>query len=242
MGETSESIEAFYLEAFRHYDRSQVTPLISLEFYPYIGINHTIRIRNGRAYIRIATICRDMPLPAHRALAFILVSKLYRRRASKAIRAVYEEYVKSDEVRERSSASRRERGRKFLSAMKGRIYDLEEIFDGLNAKYFSRTIPKPKLSWSQRKTFRVLGHHDATHDTIVISQSLDSLETPRYVIEFVMFHEMLHIFHPTVHANGRRFNHTPAFRRDERKFSHFDQAERWIENNVRRLKRSAAKG
>jgi len=50
---------------------------------------------------------------------------------------------------------------------------------------------------------------------------------------------MLHIAHPTQHINGRRYNHTAAFKRDERKFAHYTAAERWIESNVRRLKRAA---
>jgi hypothetical protein len=52
---------------------------------------------------------------------------------------------------------------------------------------------------------------------------------------------MLHIHHPTVHHNGRRYNHTPAFRRDEEKFAYFEESEKWIERNVRKLKRNATK-
>ena len=47
---------------------------------------------------------------------------------------------------------------------------------------------------------------------------------------------MLHIKHPTVHHNGRRYNHTPIFRRDEENFAYFEEAEKWIEQNVRNLK------
>ena len=54
-----------------------------------------------------------------------------------------------------------------------------------------------------------------------------------------LFHEMLHIAHPTQHINGRRYNHTAAFKRDERKFAYYEEAERWIERNVRRLKKEA---
>ncbi|HLM59860.1 MAG TPA: hypothetical protein VK308_03550, partial [Pyrinomonadaceae bacterium] len=102
--------------------------------------------------------------------------------------------------------------------------------------YFQDSIEKPTLSWSARKTYRILGHHDATHKTIIISKSLDEVKVPRYVVEYVVFHEMLHIFHPTKHRDGRRYNHTPQFRRDERKFAYFEAAEKWIEQNAGRLK------
>jgi predicted metal-dependent hydrolase len=126
-----------------------------------------------------------------------------------------------------------------VSGAKGDFFDLEEIFDNLNFWYFKGQLAKPVLTWSAKKTYRILGHHDATHDTIVVSRSLDSADTPRYVVEYIVFHEMLHIHHPTVHHNGRRYNHTAAFRRDERRFPYYQQAEDWIERSVRKLKRRA---
>ncbi len=232
----------FFEEAFAHYDPSRRLPPISVRFYPYVGINHTIRVRDGMIYVRIAEICHDMPPQVQRSLAYILVSKLYRRRVPKRAREVYGEYIKAETIRERSTASKRDRGRKVVTGSSGEIYDLNEIFDDLNTKYFGGSLAKPTLTWSARKTFRILGHHDATHETIVISRSLDSAETPRYVIEYVLYHEMLHIHHPTVHHNGRRYNHTAEFRRDEERYRYFREAERWIEQNVRRLKRIARRG
>jgi hypothetical protein len=232
-------ITEFYIEAFRHYDADRKTPPIEVCFYPYIGINHTIRIRNGKVYVRLAELCREMPAAEHRSLAYILVSKLYRRRVPKRARELYSAYIMSDSIREKTVERKRERGRKLISGTNGNFYDLDEVFDDLNVKYFEGLLPKPVLTWSARKTFSILGHHDATHDTIVISRSLDSRDTPRYVIEFVVFHEMLHIKHPTVHHNGRRYNHTAAFRRDEEQYENYRRAEIWIERNVRKLKRAA---
>lgn len=228
----------FVQEAFSHYDPHRSLPQISVSLYPYTGINHTIRVRDGSIFVRIADICHDMPAGVQRSLAYILVSKLYRRRVPKWARETYSEYIRSDSLRDRSTVSKKTRGRKVLSGTEGEIYDLNELFDDLNNNYFRGTLPKPVLTWSARKTYRILGHHDSTHETVVISKSLDTADTPKYVVEFVLFHEMLHIYHPTVHHNGRRYNHTPEFKRDERKFTHFAAAERWIEENVRRIKRA----
>jgi predicted metal-dependent hydrolase len=236
-----DEIRKFYEEAFGTYDKVRKTPQIDVEFYPYVGINHTIRVREGRVYVRVGEICRDMPLSAQRALAYVLVSKLYRRRAPKELRELYSDYIKTEHIRERATESKRTRGRKIVSGTEGEAYDLDKIFDRLNIKHFDGKLPKPVLTWSARKTYRVLGHHDATHDTVVISRSLDSRDTPRFVVEYVLFHEMLHIHHPTVHHNGRRYNHTAVFRRDEEKFEHYERAEEWIERNVRKLQRNARK-
>lgn len=236
-----EQITILYAEAFRWYAPRKPVPPIQVSFYPYIGINHTIRIRNGEIYVRIGEICRDMPLACHKGLAYILTGKLLRKKIPSGAREVYSAFAKSDAVRERASASKRARGRKVVTTSKGAAYDLDEIFSRLNDQYFRGEIPKPVLTWSASKTYRILGHHDAHHDHIAISKSLDSLDVPRYVVDYVVFHEMLHIAHPTKHVNGRRYNHTAAFKRDEEKFAYFYEAERWIERNVRKLKKEAKK-
>ena len=214
-------------------------PAFDVTFYPYVGINHTIRIREGGIFVRIAEICRQMPLASHKGLAYILIGKLLRKKIPPGAREIYSAYVKTTEIREKATENKRAKGRKVVTTSKGLVYDLDEIFAVLNAQYFGGAIPTPVLTWSANKTYRILGHHDATHDHIAISKSLDTLDTPRYVVEYVVFHEMLHIYHPTKHVNGRKYNHTAAFKRDEQKFAYYEEAERWIERNVRRLKKEA---
>lgn len=234
-----EQIKKFYEEAFQILGGKRDAPEIEVRFYPYIGINHTIRVRNSKVFVRIAEVCREMPPDAHKALAFILVAKLLRKKVPAEARRVYSNFIKTQEIQAKAVENKRERGRKIITTSKGEVYDLDVIFERVNLLYFQNSIPKPVLTWSARKTFRILGHHDSTHETIVISRSLDNKKVPPFVVEYVVFHEMLHIHHPTTHRNGRRYNHTPAFRRDERKFAFYDEAEKWIESNVKNLKRNA---
>ena len=236
-----EDIRLLYEEAFRWYDPKRKLPEIKVSFYPYVGINHTIRIRDSRILVRIGEICREMPLASHRGLAYILIGKLLRKKIPPGAREVYSKFVKTTEIREKAADNKRVKGRKVVTTSKGSVYDLDEIFALLNSQYFGNAIPKPALTWSAKKTYRILGHHDATHGHIAISRSLDTSDTPLYVVEYVVYHEMLHIHHPTKHVNGRRYNHTAAFKRDERKFAYYEEAERWVERNVRRLKKESKK-
>ena len=236
-----EEIREFYEEAFRRFDGNNRVPPIDVSFYPYVGLNQTIRVRGGRVYVRIADMCRDMPKEPHRALAYILVAKLFRKRVPAEADRIYSEYIDSEEMQDRSHDRKLSHGRKIVTSSKGEVYDLDEIFDDLNFWYFREKLPKPVLTWSTRKTYRILAHHDATHETIVVSKSLDARDVPRFVVEYIVFHEMLHIHHPTVHHTGRRYNHTAVFRRDERKFKDYEAAEEWIERSVRKLKRNAKK-
>ena len=241
MTETLDQIRLFYEEAFGFFDEKRKTPPIEVRFYPYIGINHTIRVRNEKVFVRIAEICRAMPPNAQKALAFILVAKLLQKKVPPKARQIYSDFIKTQEIRDKAHENKKTFGRKIITSAQGNYYDLDEIFDDLNETYFKNSLPKPVLTWSSRKTFRILGHHDSAHETVVVSCSLDDRKVPKYIVEFVVFHEMLHIFHPTIHQNGRRYNHTPVFRRNEKKFRYFEEAERWIESNVKHLKRRAKK-
>lgn len=238
MEEKLQQITEFYAEAFQHFGKPRTLTSIKVEFYAYVGINHTIKLRNEIIFVRIAEICQDMPLEIQRDLAFILVAKLLKKRIPKEATENYRSFIKTNEMREKNSNSRKEKGRKIISTAKGKFFDLELMFDELNEVYFENSIPKQTLTWSARKTYRILGHHDSNHQTIVISKSLDEKTVPNYVVQYVLFHEMLHVKHPTKIVNGRRAIHTPEFRREEKEFDFYTQAEKWIEDNIVQIKRN----
>src|SRR5437764_7994979 len=92
-------IRDLYAEAFHSYAPKRAVPPIHVSFYPYININHTIRIRDDEIFVRIAEICSDMPLASHKGLAYILMGKLLRKKIPDGARQVYDAYIKSTEVR-----------------------------------------------------------------------------------------------------------------------------------------------
>jgi hypothetical protein len=226
-----EFIKNFYTEAFEAPGRVKA-PEIDVRFYPYIGLHHTIRIRDGKAYVRLAELMADAPLAVQRALAFILVAKLMRRKVPKGANQMYREYTSQELIRDKAEASRKTRGRKMISSAQGRFFDLDEAFERINDEFFAGEISKPTLTWSQKKTFSILGHHDPTHDTIVISKSLDSANVPQFVVDYILYHELLHIKHPIEMINGRQRKHSSAFKKDEKLFPYYAQAERWLKMNI----------
>jgi predicted metal-dependent hydrolase len=111
---------------------------------------------------------------------------------------------------------------------RGRHFDLEELFERLNQQYFAGLLNKPRLSWSARKTRFILGRYDATHHTIFVSRIFDSPVVPSYVVEYVMYHEMLHVKHQSRVCDSRVIVHTPEFKFDERNFPHYQEAKLWL--------------
>jgi predicted metal-dependent hydrolase len=227
------SLKTHFAEAFRQIKR-QEPPEINVSFYPFAGLNHTIRIRRQRVYVRVSDILRDAPQSVHRALAFILVSKLFNKRVGHEHQTLYRQYAYQPQVQRASELARQSRGRKMLVGAVGRSHNLDKMFAKLNRRYFDNQLPMPALSWSARRSKRILGHHDYTHDAIVISRSLDTAEVPEFFIEFVLYHEMLHMKHQPRVVNGRRVYHTPAFRADERRFEKYEEAMAELEKLTKR--------
>jgi hypothetical protein len=111
----------------------------------------------------------------------------------------------------------------------GAFHDLEASFDRVNAEYFTGTMPRPRLAWSRQITSCKFGHYDALRDDLMISATLDSAEVPGFVVDYVVYHELLHKKHGIQWRNGRRAVHTPQFRAEERRFRMYAEADKWIE-------------
>ncbi len=226
-------VKKLFLDAFHHLGRNRGIPVIDVRFYPYAGLRHTIRVRSGQVYVRLSDLIKDSPPEVMRSLAFVLVARLLGKKVPAVHERVYRDYSLTPEVMRSSDIARRHRGRKMISSAQGNHYDLEKMFSKLNRRYFDSGLEKPTLTWSQRKTRSILGHHDRVYETITISKSLDSSQVPDWFVEFILYHEMLHIKHAARMINGRRYYHTAAFRLDERRFAKYEDAQRWIEQVAR---------
>src|SRR6185295_14465091 len=182
-------VTKYFADAFRHMGGNRGVPAIEVRFYPYAGLRHTIRLRSGRVYVRLSDICKDAPPEVVRALAWILVARLLGKRVPTIHDRVYRDYSLTPAVMRSSDLARRGRGRKMVSSAQGHVYDLDRMFSRLNRQYFQSELEKPTITWSQRRTRRILGHHDRIYETITISKSLDSREVPEWFVEYILYHE-----------------------------------------------------
>src|SRR5687768_1946281 len=226
-------VKKFFADAFHHLGSNRGIPVIDVRFYPYAGLRHTIRVRSGQVYVRLSDLIKDSPPEVMRALAFVLVARLLGKKVPVVHERVYRDYTLTPDVMRSSDIARRHRGRKMISSAQGVNYDLDKMFSKLNRRYFDSSLEKPTLTWSQRKTRSILGHHDRVYETITISKSLDSAQVPDWFVEFILYHEMLHIKHAARMINGRRYYHTAAFRLDERRYAKYGEAQRWLEQVAR---------
>ena len=239
MAQSNHHLRGVFAEAFRRLDQKgkRLKPdvtAIEVKFYPYAGLHHTIRIRSGRVYVRLSDLFQAAPPEVIRALAFLLVARLLSRKPPAAEERIYRSYAFTPELLRASDLARKRRGRKVILSAQGKVYDLDRMFDRLNRRYFDEQLRKPTITWSKRRARNILGHHDSVHETITVSKTLDAREVPDWFVEYILFHEMLHIKHPARVINGRRYYHTPAFRADEQRFRHYQQAQHWLDRVIRR--------
>jgi len=98
----------------------------------------------------------------------------------------------------------------------------------VNGEHFGGLIARPQLGWSRQRARTLLGQYDPHHHLIVLSRLLDSPRVPRLVVDFVMYHEMLHIQIPVIERGTRRSIHPPAFRVAERRFPEYAEAKAFL--------------
>jgi hypothetical protein len=203
-------------------------PPIDVRFYRFTSLNTTIRLREGGIKVHLSDILEGAPEPVLRAIAHILLAKLYRKPIEAAHAKRYRRFAVSEPVVRHSERIRQTRGRKRISTAKGEYYDLDEVFEALNLRFFHGLMGRPLLTWSEHTARRLLGHYDAAHNTIMVSRVFDRRGTPRYAIEYLMYHEMLHLKHPVKQRNGRRCVHSREFQAEEQLFPEFERAKSYL--------------
>lgn len=126
---------------------------------------------------------------------------------------------------------------------RGAWYDLQAIYDDLNARYFGGAVTA-RIGWGRgsnrrRRSIRMGAYfHETT--TILIHPALDRGEVPRFFVELVVYHEMLHQAVPHRRGEtGRRCIHSPEFRERERRFEHYDRARAWERRHLSMLLKPA---
>jgi SprT-like family len=223
-----ETPQNLFQRVFQELKPRTVPPLVVVEFRAFANANSVIRLDRGILYVRISDLLKSAPAPILEALAYLLVGKLYRKTIPKQYAERYRRHLNRKDMRSSLQLVRQSRGRKLVSEPHGTHYDLVAMFEELNFQYFHGLAARPQLGWSLRASRTILGHYDPSHNTIVLTKLLDSPTVPRLAVEYVLFHEMLHLRFPVEHRGPRRCVHTAEFKAAEREFPGFLKAKQLL--------------
>lgn len=224
----TEVLRELFAETYRELRPRTPIPELRVEFFSFANINNTIRLREGRLFVRLSDLLEGAPEYVLRAIAHILLAKMYRKPIDRSHATRYRRYVSSHYMTQKAHLVRQVRGRKRIHSAQGRVYDLEAIFDDLNLRYFHGLLARPQLTWSSERARNRLGHYDPAHNAIVISRVFDHPRVPRYVVEYILYHEMLHLKHPVRLRGSRRCVHSSEFQADEREFPELQAAKNFL--------------
>jgi hypothetical protein len=213
-----------FQEAYRELRPCTPLPELNIELFAFANINHTIRLREGKLLVRVSDLLEGAPEPVLRALAHILLAKMYRKPIERLHATRYRRYVSSQEIVSKAHLVRQARGRKRIASARGHAYDLEAVFDDLNTRFFYGLLARPRMTWSRDHARNSLGHYDPAHNAIVVSRIFDHPRVPRYALEYIVYHEMLHLKHPVKLRGSRRCVHSAEFQAEEKLFPHLDKA------------------
>ncbi len=132
----------------------------------------------------------------------------------------------------------RERSGKAVSInAQGKYHNLSEVFNSLNARYFDDRIHavitwgKKRRRWYQGK--RTLGSYDQSKNVIRINPVLDQKSVPKYFVEFIVYHEMIHADMDSQKDKGRNIVHTKEFKRREKLYKYYDKSILWEKKHLK---------
>ena len=217
-------LKDIFSQAYRELRPRAPFPEFRVQFFPFSNINNTIRLRQGRVLVRISDLLSGAPKDVLHAIAHILLAKLYRKEIQRRHATRYRRDLGRRDVSGKAHLLRQQRGRKILLSPQGQHYNLEAVFEDLNRRFFYGLLARPLMTWSRYASRQSLGHYDPAHNTIVISRVFDRADMPRYAVEYLVYHEMLHLKHPVKLNGSRRCVHPKAFQDEEKLFPELEKA------------------
>ena len=208
-------------------------PRFRVEFYPYASLVLTIRRREDAVHVRFSDLLRRAPLVVFEGAAALLLARVYRRKAPRELVEPYLAYARSNRTRNRISRMRRGRVRLAATGPQGQHFDLEKMFDALNMRYFAGELERPQVGWSTRSWRRQFGCYDPGPNQILLNRRMDQPRVPQVAVEYVLYHEMLHVKHPTRRSGCTLVSHSPEFRAEEKLFPEFARARKILDQMAR---------
>jgi len=110
---------------------------------------------------------------------------------------------------------------------------LESSFARLNQQFFQKQLEQPNLGWGT-DSFRKLASYNFHNDTITVSTLLASARAE--ILDFIMYHEMLHKHHKFKHRKGRSSFHSREFKEAEQAYPDYQKIEKEIAALIHRKK------
>jgi hypothetical protein len=222
-----------------------------VKYYNYAGLKSTIKLQNSRFLklnkidcgevfflVKLSPGFKEFSETFYKALGYVLISKIIRKKCPSYYKKIYKKWINLKSSEDLHKNLCKLNGNTIKNNFEGEVYNLKDSFERINNEYFEDVLALPILKWGSIKTCRKFGHYDFVNHVIHISKSLDSLKVPLFVLDYVMYHEMLHIYFGFKVTKYNRISHTKEFKEREKLFFKYYEACLELNKLSVRLKKS----
>jgi len=184
--------------------------------------NANIRKSHGLIEVRMSHLWKDIGKEVRMGLVQLLLMKLFKGKKETLYTDLYHGFIKNLAT--------------FTPKTKSDPL-LEKSFTRVNTDYFDGLMELPNLQWGTHSV-RQIGLYNYHNDTITMSKIL---EDHSEILDYVMYHELLHKKEKFTHKNGRSLHHSKKFRDLEKRFKNAEVLEKELEQVIRKKRRGVVK-
>ncbi len=198
---------------------------IEARFYPFKELKSTWLRSGYRAEFRVS----DYLQSADDGILLDFGHSLFTRASRRGRRERYSEklrsWLRSPQFIEVNRPTYLDRSRNLSLSPAGEAHDLNEIRTSLKDRGLINDSSDAFISWTIKDNRHRVGYCSVLMKVIAVSSVLDSESVPRYVPEYVLYHELLHL---ETSEGCLTAGHGRAFRARERLYLEWREAEEWL--------------
>jgi hypothetical protein len=228
----SQGLETYFTNYWRRENGKASGQVVKVEFYNYTSITIKIFIKSYGLLLRYNNRLPMDDIEALKAGGRMMIHKIMRRRPLATDRVIFQQF--STEI-EPFMGNPGRIGR-LVNDPDGKHYDLQQLFEKVIKLYFNGEKTEDlKTGWSKKAVRSYYAHYRKDYGLITFNSMLDNAKIPGYVMEYLMYHEILHSVYPSRIVKNRLSKHPIEFRKKERQFPEYRRARLWLKENARKL-------
>jgi hypothetical protein len=197
---------------------------VEASYYPFKEFKTTWQRTGPEASFKVTDYLQGASGEVIQDFAGCLFTRIQRQR-----REIYtprvRDFLRSDEFVRMNQEKYLRRSRNLTFSSFGGVYDLEVLLNSLRRKGLVEDGECAFLSWTDRPNRFRMGYCSVLMRVVAISSALDRKEVPDYAAEYVLYHEMLHL---KMGTDSLRSYHDADFKREERRYPRWREAENWL--------------
>ncbi|EMY12589.1 PF01863 domain protein [Leptospira weilii str. Ecochallenge] len=187
---------------------------IEAKFFPYSNLGSSIRIYPEKLEFKIHSFYLKSEPENLEAIIDLLLYKLLKQPIPNELESTVRKFYESHTTQK----NRANKNKKRIERSPIQNQKLRLILENVNQSYLRIDLSDLEIFWGKSKSTTRLGHYDPTHKMIVINPILSFESVPNFVLEYIVFHELLHVYFPVTRKKGRNVIHSKEFKIFEKNF------------------------